>query len=66
MYNKNIPAALSSRTEAGGVFNMKVKLLSCKHNHKHNNIIIRRKSKEKMKKKKKRIRGLLVRLHQKQ
>lgn len=24
----NIPAALRSRTEAGGVFNMKVKLLS--------------------------------------
>lgn len=31
---KSIPAALSRRTEAGGVFKMKVKLLSCKRNKK--------------------------------
>ncbi|MFS7958251.1 hypothetical protein Hanom_Chr07g00676031 [Helianthus anomalus] len=32
-----IPAALRSRTEAGGVFNTNVKLLSCKFKQPHNN-----------------------------
>jgi hypothetical protein len=35
-----VPAALRSRTEAGGVFKMKVKLLSCKIQNKERAIMM--------------------------